>query len=396
MYFTPEFFEGNRRRLFEQAEVDLIVVSANTQLQRSADTAFPFRQDSNFWYLTGIDHPDCVLVITKRSSYIIVPSTHWSIAAFDEALDTAEASTQSGITQYLTGLTGWRKLKKQIAEADKIGALFPSSLGPWPIAVNPARNRLIKRLKRTRPGLELVDLRLQLAHMRMVKQPAELKVLRQTVAITKQTLAEVFSEAWYERYDYEYQLAADITASFARAQTVHGYTPIVASGKNACVIHYEANKAKLPKGKLLMIDVGAELHNYTADISRTYTIGARATKRQQEILHGIQEAQNYALSLLKPGVQLRDYEQTMEAYMGELFKRFGLLKKITRKKVRQFYPQLTSHMLGLDAHDACDYSQPLAENMVLTVEPAVYIPEEGIGVRIEDDVRITKSGTEVL
>ena len=146
----------------------------------------------------------------------------------------------------------------------------------------------------------------------------------------------------------------------------------------------------------MVIDIGASYGNYCADITRTVALTGKASRRQQQVHEAVCEAQDYAYSLLKPGVIFAEYEKLMEAFVGEKLRELGLIKSISRDSVRQFFPHATSHFLGLDAHDAGDYAHPLEPGVVITVEPGIYIPAEGIGVRIEDDIVITKDGCDVL
>jgi Xaa-Pro aminopeptidase len=141
---------------------------------------------------------------------------------------------------------------------------------------------------------------------------------------------------------------------------------------------------------LLLIDVGAEFNHYAADITRTIAVSDKVSKRQRQVYESVHDVQQFAFGLLKEGLELRSYEEQIEHYMGEQLRVLGLISTIDKESVRKYYPHSTSHFLGLDPHDVGDYTLPLQENMVITVEPGIYIPEEGIGVRIEDDVVITK------
>src|SRR5690606_4788889 len=157
----------------------------------------------------------------------------------------------------------------------------------------------------------------------------------------------------------------------------------------ACVIHNMDNNDPIKTGDLLVLDVGAEVENYSADITRTLAPGGKASKRQKAVYAAVLAVQDYAFSLVKPGALLKDNEQKVEQFMGEKLRELGLIKSIDRDSVRQYFPHATSHFLGLDVHDVGDYSQPLAPGMVLTVEPGIYISDEAIGVRIEDDLLVT-------
>jgi Xaa-Pro aminopeptidase len=147
--------------------------------------------------------------------------------------------------------------------------------------------------------------------------------------------------------------------------------------------------------ELIVIDIGAEVEHYAADITRTISLKT-VSRRQRSVHEAVQEIQRQAIELLKPGVLMKDYEQNIEQLMGEKLRELGLIKSITHEAVRHYYPHATSHFLGLNVHDAGDYNRPLEPGVVLTVEPGIYIPEEGIGVRIEDDLLITPKGNKIL
>src|SRR5207249_1904686 len=143
------------------------------------------------------------------------------------------------------------------------------------------------------------------------------------------------------------------------------------------------------------VDIGAEVEHYASDITRTHSIGT-PSRRQRAVHEAVLEVQKYGFSLLRPGVLMREYEESIEHFMGEKLRELGLIKTITHENVRTFYPHATSHFLGLNVHDIGDYDRPLEPGVVLTVEPGIYIAEEGIGIRIEDDVLITETGIKVL
>jgi Xaa-Pro aminopeptidase len=156
-------------------------------------------------------------------------------------------------------------------------------------------------------------------------------------------------------------------------------------------LHNTANEAPLSADELIVADVGAEVEHYAADLTRTISLRP-PTRRQQAVHAAVLEAQEYAMSLLKPDVMLREYEQQIEHFLGEKLRELGLIKTITHENVRAFCPHATSHFLGLNVHDIGDYDRPLEPGIVLTVEPGIYIPDESIGVRIEDDILITEKG----
>ena len=397
--FTSAFFAGNREKLRQLfTGTAPIVVTANGLLQRGGDSSYPFAQDANFWYLTGIDEPDIILVIEKDKEYLIVPPRETSREAFDGTVDNEHIIHRSGIQTVLDEKEGWKQLGGKLKKAKHVAtiAAAPEYIATRGLYTNPARARLIKSLKDHNEAIELLDLAEHLVRLRMVKQPLELAAIQTAIDITIDTLKEVTKPAKLEKYTYEYELEADITCGFRkRGAEGHAFEPIVASGKAACTLHNIANNGELASNELLVCDVGAEIEHYAADITRTFSLG-QPSKRQRAVYDAVKETQEFAKSLLKPGVLLKEYELQVEQFMGEKLRELGLIKTVEHTEVRKFYPHATSHFLGLNVHDVGDYSRSLESGMVLTVEPGIYIPIESIGVRIEDDVLITEDGIAVM
>ena len=394
--FTSKFFTGNRQTLLKKTKLELIVIPAHRVMQRSMDTTYSFRQESNFWYLCGVEEPDCVLVITNNESFVILPRRDRVSEMFDGKMGEEAIKTRSGVQEVYGAKEGWQKLEKLIQTKKPVGHLPPMKRPHFDAAINPARRDLIVKLKRRSPRVKLQDIRKELAGMRMIKQPEELAALQRAVDITTDVIHEMFTSDWLARYSKEYKVEAAIGAGFRiRGASGHGYTPIVAAGKNAATIHYVQNNDSIKKGDMLLIDVGAEVENYSADISRTIS-STGMNKRQQELFDAVQEVYEYARKRLKPRADYIAYEHAVEEKMGEVLIRLGVIKRPTRKEIRTYFPHRTSHMLGLDVHDAEHYESPLAENMVMTIEPGIYLHEEGLGVRIEDDVVLKGSGNTVM
>jgi Xaa-Pro aminopeptidase len=391
-YFDADYFSSNRKSLRNRLDSSSpIIITANSLLQRNSDIAYPFRQDSNFWYLTGITEPDFVLVMDGSEEYLIAPNRNDIRTIFDGGLDDGAASKRSGIKQILDTKTGWKQLGARLKQVNKVAiiAASPKYINSYEFYTNPARANLIKKLKQQKSGLDCLDLREHFAEMRMRKQPQELAAIRASVDITEKALKDLQPKLLNMKHEYEAE--AFLTHIYRSQGVMHGYSPIVAGGKNACTLHYDENSAALKSGELLLIDTGAEAEYYSADITRTYMHG-KATTRQLAVHAAVSEVQEYVLSYLKPGISLKESEQKSEQFMGKKLRELGLIKKIERKTVRRYFPHATSHFLGLDLHDAGDYEKPLEPDMVVTVEPGIYIPEEGIGIRIEDDILITRTG----
>lgn len=393
------FYTGNRQKLRAACPQNApIVLAANGLLQRGGDNPFPFHQDSNFWYCTGINEPDLVLVIDANNEYLMVPGRSTSREAFDGAIDVAALQNRSGIKEIVTFEEGWQRLNARLGQAGKVltTEAAPAYIEHYGMFTNPAGARLIERLKSAGDGVEVVDIRQQITHMRVIKQPEELEALQTAINTTIQGIQNVGDPNRLPEYTYEYEIESDLTRAFRTVYASgHAFAPIVAAGKRGCTLHNVDNSGRLQTGELVVIDVGAEVSHYAADITRTLAIGA-PSERQQAVYDAVLDVQAFALTKLRPGVLLKEYETEVEQYLGGKLQELGLITSLDHDAIRTYYPHAASHFLGLDVHDVGDYREPLATGMVITCEPGIYIPEEGIGVRIEDDVLITDDGNTVL
>jgi Xaa-Pro aminopeptidase len=240
------------------------------------------------------------------------------------------------------------------------------------------------------PLHDLRSVRPFLVSQRSVKTPEEIAHMRHAIDITAAGIA--MARQTLGSAQYEYHLEAELTAEFIRRGSTHAFLPIVASGRSTTVIHHMKNNQPVAPGDLVLFDVGAESSLYCADISRTYAVGGRFTKRQRAVYEAVQRVQATAIARLHPGITLPAFEEAVASHIVDELKQLG----IQDPDVRTYFPHATSHYLGLDVHDVGDYTAPLAPGMVITVEPGIYLKEEGIGVRLEDDVLITKDGHENL
>jgi Xaa-Pro aminopeptidase len=392
-HFSAEFYVGNRARLRELfTGTAPIVLTATGLLQRGGDATFPFHQDANFWYLTGIDEPDMILVMDKDKEYLITPSVSDFHDVFNGRLDTDYLRQRSGVGTVLNAKDGWKQLNSRIKKVKHVATLSasPPYIEAYGMYVNPARSALIRKMIDVNPTLKLLDLRPHLARLRMIKQPVELEVMQQAIDLTAETIRRVKNKL--PGLKYEFEVEAEITGHLLRRGVIDAWKPIVASGANACTVHYCDNSSELAAKGLILIDIGAEVEHYCSDVSRTLSIDGHHSRRSQAAFDAVLKTQNFAINLQQPGSLIRENEKKTETFMGECLRELGLIKTIDSKAIRRFFPYATSHFLGLDPHDAGDYERPLEPGMVLTVEPGIHIPEEGLGVRIEDDIVITDKG----
>lgn len=391
-----DFFAANRRRLCEVIGEGIVVVTAYTQLQRSNDTAFRFEQEANFWWLTGIEAPDWNVIIdaSRGQAWLVMPEVDDVHALFDGSLSAEVAQQQSGVEQLITMREAEALLRELAARqpiAWTIGA--DARAEHYDFVVNPALAALEQRLK----GLfgEVRSLRRELARLRAIKQPAEIAAMERAIGVTVDAFEAVRSQL--STFQHEYEVEAEFSYLFRRhGAPGHAYDPIVAGGGRACTLHYTVNNQPLQAGELLLLDIGARVSGYAADITRTYAFG-EPTSRQRAVHAAVQQAHQEIIRLLEPGLSVRAYHDRVDDIMKRALVELGLMRDETDDaSYRQYFPHAISHGLGVDVHDSLGGPDVLMEGMVLTVEPGIYIPEEAIGVRIEDDILITANSARNL
>lgn len=368
-------------------------MTAYASMQRSNDMSFSFEQEANFWWLCGIEVADWWLIIdgTRHKTWLVAPTLSKSHEIFDGSLSPEDAKTISGADDVITSDDAFNLLRDL---AKKHSVVY--TLGEQPYAehldfsLNPAGRKMYDMLTRTFNAVQ--DCRKDLAKLRAIKQPEEITRLKKAINLTVSTFDEV-KQLLSER-SYEYEVEADFSFMFRQKGAVgHAYDPIVAAGHNACTLHYVANNAKLKKRELLLIDIGARHYGYAADVTRTYALG-EPTKRQQEVHEAVQAAQAEIISLLRPDMSVEQYQKDVDDIMIDALMKVGLLRSRSNNEAafRKYFPHAVSHGLGIDVHESLGAPRFFQAGMVLTVEPGIYIPEEDIGVRIEDDILITEKG----
>lgn len=238
-----------------------------------------------------------------------------------------------------------------------------------------------------------MDCRNDLAVLRSIKQVEEIKNIKKAISTTIKGFDSIKKDL--SEFRYEYEVEAEFTYLFRRlGLSGHAYQPIIACGRNACTLHYVKNNSRLKKHQLILIDVGARYNNYSADISRTYSIDT-PTKRQIAVHNEVEEAQLRIIKLLKPGLLISEYSSTVDEIMKDALMKLGLMSnRDDLSNYQKYFPHAISHGLGIDTHDSLGAPKYFEQGMIITVEPGIYIPDESIGVRIEDDILITAKGHE--
>jgi Xaa-Pro aminopeptidase len=385
----PEFFKGNRQRLIERRDGGLVIVAAYARLQRSNDSAHSFAQEANFWYLCGIDEPDWMLIIdgAQHQTTLVMPDVSDTHRTFDGGLSAHDARQISGVDSVITAdesIPLLRKLSKRHSLVGTIG--LPTHSEYFNFLLNPSITRHRQMLDRQFAAVE--DVQKDITALRAIKQDVELTQMQRAIDITVKAFVHVRTDAATFRSEYEIESAfTHIIRTNGAAG--HAYGPIVAGGANACTLHYSHNSAKLPSRSLVLMDVGASFGGYAADITRTYAHG-EPTKRQKQVHHAVESAHHRIVALIGPHLQVDEYQRSVDEIMKEALASIDLASDDAA--LRRYFPHAISHGLGIDVHDSLGSPKYMTENMVLTVEPGIYIPEERIGVRIEDDILVTARG----
>lgn len=366
-----------------------IVMTAHTQLQRKGDAAYGFDQEPNFWYLTGISEPDWWLIIYGKKAFLVQPDVSEVQRLFEGGMSASEAKEVSGVDDVIDR-------KQAMALIGELASVYKSAATILPdkhskyfgFMPNPVPAQMTRRLKRLFE--EVIDCRLELSKQRAIKQPEEIAAITRAVNLTVSTFESVKKQL--PRLEYEYEIEAEFSYAFRRSgATGHAYDPIVAGGMHACTLHYGANQDRLPANGLVLIDIGVRVDGYAADITRTYAIGT-PTDRQIAVHSAVEAAHHEIIALLRPGLDVREYHERVDSIMKRALIGLGLMKEENDNAYRTYFPHAISHGLGIDVHDSLGRPEVFSPGMVLTVEPGIYIPEEGIGVRIEDNILITESG----
>jgi Xaa-Pro aminopeptidase len=415
---TGAEFARRRRELMRLAGDDAVVlVSAAPERMRNADAAWPYRQNSDFHYLTGFPEPDAVLALLpgrQHGEAVLFCREHDAERArwHGPGVGTEQAVAAYGVDDAFPVediddiLPGMIEGRGRVYCHFGHEPAFDAQLLGW-----------MRRLRQLRGGgvvpKEFVALGHLLHDLRLFKSRAELKLMRASAAIAVQAHLAALRLAQPGRHEYEVE--AELLAVIRRHGAVPAFTPVIAGGANACVMHYQSSRAPLRAGELLLIDAGAELDCYASDVSRTFPLSGRYSREQRALYEVVLAAQLAAIDEVRPGQPFNAAHDIAVRVLCEGLCELGLLKEnadeaIASSSYRRFFAAKTGHWLGLDVHDVGDYridgqSRLLEPGMVLTVEPGLYVGADdrsvaerwrGIGIRIEDDVAVTHDGHEVL
>lgn len=405
----PEIFIRNRNRFIAAMDKNSIAVFySNDEVPSNGDAFYKFKQSSDLYWLTGINQEGSMVVlfpdnpdIKYREVLVLVRPNEMKEKWDGRRLRAEEARKQSGI--------------ETIVWVDTIEALLPSWIHiaeniylntnendrrSGPLQVSDYRH--ITAMKQQYPLHQYKRSAVILKQLRAVKSPQEVAVMQQAMDITRNTFLRLLK--FIKPGVQEYEIEAEILHSFlSQRATGPAYSSIIASGDRARTLHYVFNNQECKEGELVLMDFGAEYGGYCADLTRTVPVSGKFTARQKEVYNGCLHLHDYAKSLLKPGILLADYTNQVGEEATSVFLKLGLLSSEEVKNedpnnraYRKYLYHGISHHLGIDVHDIAMRTEPLKPGMVLTVEPGIYIEQEQIGIRIENNVLITETGNRDL
>ncbi len=400
-----QLFIENRKKFAAQLPPNsMAILFASDEMPRSADQAFVFRQNPDLFWLTGIDqektiliiYPDCPNPIYREALFL--RKTNEIIAVWEGHKYTKEeAKAASGIDKINWSESFEDVLPSLMAYCEHVYL----NLNENDRAANevPYKDvRFANELKYKYPAHSIKRLGPIMAKLRSVKHATEIELIQRACNITRDAFIRVCK--FMKPGVMEYEVEAEIIHEFIRQRaTGHAYTPIIASGYNACVLHYIENNRVCNDGDLVLMDFGAEYANYAADLTRTIPANGKFTQRQKDVYNAVLRVMKQAKTMLKPGAILAEYNKEVGAIMETELIGLGLLNKddVTKQDkenplYKKYFMHGTSHFLGIDVHDIGDRYAPMQVGNVFTCEPGIYIPEEKLGIRIENDILITENG----
>lgn len=393
-----EFFIRNRKALLDRVEDNsILLLFAGKAPYKSADEQYQFIPNRNFYYITGIDEEMVILLISKLNGvvseklFIQRPDpvmAKWIGATISEN----EATEKAGILEidYLDRFEG------------AIGSLF-SRNKVEKVYLDLERQELdtsttkaqeqAKLLTQKYPYIQIKNIYYDIAELRMIKSPEEINLIKRAIEVTKEGILSMMDNAKPGMMEYEIEAYFDFVLK-KNGITNNAFHTIAGSGINGTILHYSANNTQTKDGDLILFDLGAQYNYYNADITRTFPVNGKFTQRQKDIYNVVLRANEAVKAAAKPGILLKELNDIAKGVLIQGCKDLGLIKE--DNEISKYYYHSVSHFLGLDTHDVGSYSMRLMPGMVITNEPGLYIEEEAIGIRIEDNLLITEDGCENL
>ena len=402
---SSTLFTKNRAKLIELLPPkSLVIISSNDIMPTNADGTMGFKQNSDLYYLSGLDQEETLLILypdapeDQYKEIAFVKETSELIEIWEGHKFTKQETIEiSGIKNIQWTHNFEQILKTIVYSADQIYLIDNEHIRNSS-KVETQNDRLTLEIKDKYPLHKIERLAPLLNVIRMQKESIEIEALQKAIDITEKAFRRILK--FTKPGVFEYEVEAEFIHEFIKNRSNgFAYTPIIASGSNACVLHYIENTLACKDGDMLLLDVGACYANYNADMTRTIPVNGRFTKRQKQVYEAVHDVLNFATQMMTSGTYWVDYQKEVEKYTESKLIDLGLF---TRKDVenqdknqplfKKYFMHGVAHHLGIDVHDVWDKYKPFASGMVLTCEPGIYIREEGLGIRLENNLLITDKG----
>ncbi len=398
-------FIENRKKFKSHLLTDSIAIfHANDEMPRSGDQNFPFRQQPDLFWLSGIDQEQTILVLAPNHplaeyrEILFLRKTNEHIAVWEGHKYTKEEAREASGIQNIYWTDDLKAILPVLMHHSSNVYINLNENDRFTTEVVYRDERFANELKNKYPNHRYERSGPIMAKLRCIKSEAEVKLISQACDITDKAFRKVLQKT--RPGIMEYEIEAEIIHTFtANRGNGHAYYPIIASGASACVLHYNDNNKECKDGEVILMDFGAEYANYAADLTRCIPVSGRFTKRQKDVYNAVLRVMRAAIKMLVIGNTIPKYHEEVGKIMEQELISLGLLNKLEVEKqdpklplYKKYFMHGTSHFLGLDVHDIGNRYQPMQAGMVFTCEPGIYIPEEGLGIRIENDILITEKG----
>ncbi|GMA63600.1 Xaa-Pro aminopeptidase [Alicyclobacillus fastidiosus] len=396
--FDSSVFEARRVRFCETiADRSIAVLFSGRAPHKSRDASYHFHANRNFFYLTGVDRENAAVIFLKKEGAVRTMLFTEHVDATQEKwtgkrMSDEEATHRSGIEEIRDIADLHSAVGGFLSDADYDVICLDLEQNDWHQTETVA-HQFSRELAQRYPGLAVRNIHAGICRMRAVKDAHEVAAIREAIRITKLGIENLMSHAHGDVAEYELQAHFDFTLR-SNGVSEHAFPSIIAGGERATVLHYEDNDQTVADGELVLLDLGAAHLHYSADISRTFPVNGKFTPRQKELYEIVLTAMEETIAAVKPGMSYPELNEVTKATLARECKRIGLIER--DDQISNYYYHSVSHPLGLDTHDVHGRGYPIEVGSVITIEPGLYVAEEGIGIRIEDDILVTATGVENL
>lgn len=393
---NKNIYKFNRDNLLDKIKDNSIVILfAGKAIQKTGDQTYPFIPNRNFYYLTGIKEEDHILVMTKingvKSSKLYIKDIDLEMEKWvgksirkEEAEEIAAVDEVKFKSQFDGDIHGMITMKEEInlyLDLERMSANREGTIS----------HRFANEITTKYPQVRINNVYSKIGELRLKKSQEEVDKIKKAIEITKSGIEKLMSEARVGMKEYELEAYFDFNCK-VKGATGLAFTTIAAAGENATTLHYVDNNCELKENDLILFDLGAEYNCYNADISRTFPVNGKFTERQKEVYNAVLRVNEEIINLIKPGMKYKYVNEKATELIAEECIKLGLIKD--KSEVRKYYYHSIGHSLGMDTHDIETPHRDIIfePGVVFTVEPGIYIAEEGIGIRIEDDILVTEDG----